>query len=556
MLRRGNSATSRALVSALVVVSSIAAVAADDLARTFPEPRPANRAEAVQVLCRGTAVGACVHQLMSPAARSLESPAMYRSRQLLTVSETDAEVWLGPHATRFRYSVDARSADRIDVADADNNRVPDLLDTVADALERARRLLGVQLELKLPALAEVQLAELGDRAGGYVVPGDKGVVLVLEGSPPGGAAAVARSAVRQYAYATALELGVAQTEWAEAFAAWVESRVEGFGADAAAVASERLRELGAGLLARRQEGAAGNAIWFSFLDQAYGLASVRVTIEELAASSSPAAALDRALRRASALDLESAFREFHVWAVLTGARADGRHFDFASRVEAPPFAATANGVMALSLEREPPLGPLGAAQIRLVPQQASGGLRVRFEGEFGARWDADLIVLGRGGEMHRVALPLGPEGRGEVAVPLNQASELWLLVRQTASDDGTPRHYTYSTHHERDFPFSLSAIRAERAENGRGIVVGWDTAVEQDLVGFNILRRRTDVGEAPEQVVNPVWVPALGVSGDETSYRFVDPTARPDAEYTYRVQGITRTGLSAYSDTVAVTPSN
>jgi hypothetical protein len=245
-----------------------------------------------------------------------------------------------------------------------------------------------------------------------------------------------------------------------------------------------------------------------------------------------------------------------VWAVLTGARADGRHFDFASRVEAPPFAATANGVMALSLEREPPLGPLGAAQIRLVPQQASGGLRVRFEGEFGARWDADLIVLGRGGEMHRVALPLGPEGRGEVAVPLNQASELWLLVRQTASDDGTPRHYTYSTHHERDFPFSLSAIRAERAENGRGIVVGWDTAVEQDLVGFNILRRRTDVGEAPEQVVNPVWVPALGVSGDETSYRFVDPTARPDAEYTYRVQGITRTGLSAYSDTVAVTPSN
>jgi len=129
-------------------------------------------------------------------------------------------------------------------------------------------------------------------------------------------------------------------------------------------------------------------------------------------------------------------------------------------------------------------------------------------------------------------------------------------VRQTASDDGTPRHYTYSTHHERYFPFSLSAIRAERAENGRGVVVGWDTAVEQDLVGFNILRRRTDAGEAPEQVVNPVWVPALGIPGDETSYRFVDPTARPDAEYTYRVQGITRTGLSAYSDTVAVTPSN
>ena len=555
MLRRGNSATSRGLVStALVLVFSVASIAADDAARTFPEP--SSRAEAVQVLCRGKAVGPCVHQLLSPAPRPVESPATHRSRELLAVGEPDAEEWIGPHATRFRYSLDARSADRIDGADGNRNRVPDVLDSVADALERARRLLGVQLELELPAIVEVQLAELGDRGGGYVVPRDEGLVLVLEASPPGGAPALARTAVRQYAYATALELGVAQTEWAEAFAAWVEARVEGFGTDAAALVSERLRDLGSGLLARRQETAAGNAIWFSFLDQAYGLAAVRVTVEELAASASPAAALDRALRRASALDLEAAFREFHVWAMLTGARSDGRHFDFASRVEAPPFAATANGALALSLEREPPLGPLGAAQIRLVPQQSAGGLRVRFEGDFGARWDADLLVLGRGGDMHRVAVPLGTEGRGEVAVPLHQASELWLLVRQTASDDGTPRHYTYSTHHERDFPFSLSTIRAERAEDGRGVVVGWDTAFEQDLVGFNILRRRTDGGEAPEQVVNPVWVPALGVSGDETSYRFLDPTARPDAEYTYRVQGITRTGLSAYSDTVAVTPSN
>ena len=555
MLPRGNSATSRALVSALVVVSTVAVVA-EDSSRMFPEPRPSSRAEAVQVLCRGKAAGPCVNQLMRPAQRSLESPAIHRSLELLAGGEPGAEEWVGPQATRFRYSVDSRSPDRIDAADVDRNRVPDLVDSVAAALERARQLLGVQLELRLPGIAEVQLAELGDRTGGYVVPGDKGVVLVLEASPPGSAAAVARSAVRQYAYATALELGVAPTDWAEAFAAWVESRVEGFGTDAAAVVSERLRELGSGLLARRQDAAAGNSIWFSFLEQAYGLAAVRVTIEELAASSSPATALDRALRRASTLDLVSAFREFHVWAVLTGGRSDGRHFDFASRVEAPPFAATANGLMALSLEREPPLGPLGAAQIRLVPQQSSGGLRVRFEGDFGARWDADLLVLGRGGEMHRVALPLGVEGRGEVAVPLHQASELWLLVRQTASDDGMPRHYTYSTHHERDFPFSLSAMRAERAANGRGVVIGWDTAFEQDLVGFNILRRRTDAGQAPEQVVNPVWVPALGVSGDETSYRFLDPTARPDAEYAYRVQGITRTGLSAYSDTVAVTSSN
>jgi hypothetical protein len=78
------------------------------------------------------------------------------------------------------------------------------------------------------------------------------------------------------------------------------------------------------------------------------------------------------------------------------------------------------------------------------------------------------------------------------------------------------------------------------------VVVAWDTAIEHDLVGFNILRRAE--GSDAEQTVNPVWIPALGGFADETSYRYVDRSAEPGVNYGYRIQGITTSGLSSYSE--------
>jgi hypothetical protein len=84
------------------------------------------------------------------------------------------------------------------------------------------------------------------------------------------------------------------------------------------------------------------------------------------------------------------------------------------------------------------------------------------------------------------------------------------------------------------------------------VVVAWDTAAEYDLVGFNILRRVANGDE--EQTVNPVWIPALGGFADETSYRYVDRTARPGVSYVYRIQGITTSGLSSFSEPFTVEP--
>jgi len=82
------------------------------------------------------------------------------------------------------------------------------------------------------------------------------------------------------------------------------------------------------------------------------------------------------------------------------------------------------------------------------------------------------------------------------------------------------------------------------------VLVTWETASEREMIGFDVLRRRADGG--PEQPVTPVWIPAVGRSGDPTSYRFLDPTADPAVAYVYRVRGITTTGLTAATADVTV----
>jgi hypothetical protein len=288
----------------------------------------------------------------------------------------------------------------------------------------------------------------------------------------------------------------------------------------------------------------------------YGRNAVRVTLQELAVSqSSVPLGLDRAMRRTSRHDLTSALREFHLWSVLTGTRADEDHFPFAAELEFPGFAAMATGLPALSVHRAPPLGPLGATQIRLAPEFDRGGLRLRFEGDLSVRWEVDLLLIDRQKSIYRLPLPLSTEGRGEITVPLDGVQEALLLVRNLEGSDRTRYRYTYSAQHERLFPLVLTEFDATRGQQpDSGVVISWQTTLERDLVGFNILRRRVD-GTA-ESVVNPVWIPALGVPTEGTSYQFVDRSAQPDVGYLYRVQAITTSGLSSYTDRVVASASD
>jgi hypothetical protein len=280
---------------------------------------------------------------------------------------------------------------------------------------------------------------------------------------------------------------------------------------------------------------------------------VRVAIAELAAGAPPPAAFERAVGGAGGIDLAGAFREFHLWALLVGTRADRFHFPFASDLAGPRFVSEAEGLPALSIQADPAVAAWGAVQIRIRPEPPRGGMRIRFEGEFAGRWEADVLLIGRDGTKRRLPVAL-IEGRGESVFPADALSEVVLLVRQLSSEDRVARRYTYAVHAERGYPVELVALDVAAAGGpADGVAVTWETASEQDLIGFNVLRSREEGGPAVR--VNPVWIPALGDASNATAYRYLDRTVEPGVRYDYRVEAITRDGLTSVSDPVVHRPT-
>jgi hypothetical protein len=316
-----------------------------------------------------------------------------------------------------------------------------------------------------------------------------------------------------------------------------------------AILSNRVARLSEGLLTDDLELAAGNALWLAFLDEAYGLASVRLAVEELASGDTAAAALGRTVHNAAGRSLEDAFRDFQLWTVLVGERSDGRHFSFAEAMTAAPFAAKADGMPELSVQADPPIVALGGSSVLIRPRETDGGITVLFEGEISGRWGADLLLGRADGSLQRVAMAVSDEGRAELTVPLDGLDDVILLVRNLSTDEPGPRRYTWSVHRERGFPFELDVLEAGFVDSAGGVLVSWETLAENRLMGFNVVR--TDEATGENVRINPVWVPAVGDGTGAMSYQFLDATARADGSYLYRVEGITLEGLTSLSAPVA-----
>jgi hypothetical protein len=177
-------------------------------------------------------------------------------------------------------------------------------------------------------------------------------------------------------------------------------------------------------------------------------------------------------------------------------------------------------------------------------------MRVHFEGDFSAIWEVDLLLLGTDGTKRRLSVPL-ERGRGDYSVPARGLHEAWLLVRSLGGELAGPFRYSYSAHTLKGFPFELIALEAEPLERADdGVLVRWETATEQDVIGFNVLREPSDGGH--RVAVNPVWIPALGNPTSATTYHFLDRSGKVGEAYDYRVEAITRDGLTSVSDAVTV----
>jgi hypothetical protein len=85
------------------------------------------------------------------------------------------------------------------------------------------------------------------------------------------------------------------------------------------------------------------------------------------------------------------------------------------------------------------------------------------------------------------------------------------------------------------------------------VLIRWETATEHDVIGFNVLREPSDGGR--RMAVNPVWIPALGNPSAATTYHYLDRSGTAGETYDYRVEAITRDGLTSVSDAVTVLQS-
>ena len=544
-------AVRRAFFGVALAAAGTAAPAAQ-AADSFPSPRPVGRAQATLVLTGSGASTTCLNPLLAPARGEAAPPALRRAERVL---RTDVHVagertLVAGDGTSIRYTNDRTAPDRIDDTDSDGDGRPDALQAVLRGLEDVHGL-ATRLELSPSGPADVLLAQLSGTAGYLLPAGPRGrALLVLDASPEGGAAGLRAQAIHQEAHRL---LGPsAPADWAEAFATWAELAVLGADDRRLAFLSTRLARLGEGLPTSDLGLMAGNAAWFAFVHDAYGPTAVRLTLQELAASPADAAgALDRALRRAAGVTWSAAFREFQVWSALVGRRDDGRHFSFAAAIDGPRDAASAEGLPALSVQTDPPLAPLGAATVRLTPGETGGGLSVRFEGETGGLWEADLLVHFVDGRRHLVPLALDEDGSGESTLPLAGIDDVLLLVRNLARQGEPARRYTWSAYRERGYPFELQSFEVTQDGTGERRIA-WETAGERDLVGFDVLRIR--VGGRESVRINPVWIPSLGAPEETAAYTFDDPSADPTAVYVYRIEGITSTGLVSPSEGVLSKP--
>jgi hypothetical protein len=454
---------------------------------------------------------------------------------------------------KIRYSESPGSLDRVAPVDQNDDGRPDAVQATAQGLIEAQTLFR-DLELARAVPLEVVMVAMPQGVDGLLLPGDRSssVRLVVDATPQGDASGARRTAIRHYARAVALELASDYPAgWAEALGAWARLELDGQpDVCLSSLLATRQQTLAQGLLGTRYEIVAGNALWLAFVDQAYGRTALRLTLEELGRTRPQSEALDRALARTTGKGLASAFREFHLWTLLVGGLDDGQHFSFAPHLESPGFASSGDSLPTLSIQADPALSRWSATQVRLTPDVSDGGMRVHFEGDFSAIWEVDLLLLGTNGTKRRLSVPLD-RGRGDHSVPARELQEAWLLVRSLGGELGGPFQYSYSAHTLKGYPFELVALEAEPlARAADGVLIRWETATEHDVIGFNVLREPSDGGR--RMAVNPVWIPALGNPSAATTYRFLDRSGTAGEAYDYRIEAITRDGLTSVSDAVTV----
>ncbi len=457
----------------------------------------------------------------------------------------------------IHYTLDSASPDAIEGTDSDLNGIPDRVDQVEMALDRAVAVLGADLSWPLPVAGprmdqyDLYLVNLGPGRSGFTVL-DREIattpqndvsshILIDSRMDP---AQTEAAVIHQYAHASLMALSArAPAWWTEATAAWMELQVTGDPSSQREAMARRLERLDLSLAGDSVLLSLGDSLWASFLADRFeggGEEIQRIWTEASLRSAEPfASLLDEILLRNGGSGLGGAYRDFTRWTLFTGTRNDGAHFRLGSLFPDPAPRAVYESFPAESPATDA-VEPLGASVYRLVGDGSRGGLRIHFETEAPSRLEADLIVTPRQGDRRPYLVELRPDPgeTADVGIPWRDVAETMLIVRNPAFE-GKAARYRFTASLDPLFPFDLSSFAAIPSDGG--ITLQWSTLKETDLLGWNILRSDSPAG--PFHRVNPVTLPSGGDSQEETNYLYQDSSATAGARHFYLVEGITLQGL-------------
>ncbi len=102
-----------------------------------------------------------------------------------------------------------------------------------------------------------------------------------------------------------------------------------------------------------------------------------------------------------------------------------------------------------------------------------------------------------------------------------------------STDHGTPLHIGGTP-----LPVSLSYFRPTLEDSE--VVIRWTTESELDNAGFNIYRSESRDGEFKQ--VNAELIQGKGTTGERSTYKWVDTSAKPDAVYFYQIEDVSFAG--------------
>ena len=149
----------------------------------------------------------------------------------------------------------------------------------------------------------------------------------------------------------------------------------------------------------------------------------------------------------------------------------------------------------------------------------------------GTKWRGNGMV-GMGQDMAQVpAKYAGYAWVHTVDVKKARAQDTWYGVD---TDHGTPGHTTNTP-----LPVELSFFRPTALEDGK-VVIQWTTESELNNAGFNILRSDSRDGEFKQ--VNENMIQGKGTTGERSTYKWVDTSAKLGAVYYYQIEDVSFAG--------------